>query len=101
MHASAAILRHAQAPFAIEPLDLPEPGGNEILVRVAGVGMGPIDLVVRHIPAEWAPLPAVLGPEGSGIVRGGGPRSAERRGGRVGVGRGWSRLAAAHDKKQT
>ncbi|MFB9051256.1 NAD(P)-dependent alcohol dehydrogenase [Sphingobium indicum] len=73
MHANAAILRHAQAPFAIEPLDLPEPGGNEILVRVAGVGMCHTDLVVRHIPAEWAPLPAVLGHEGSGIVEAVGP----------------------------
>src|SRR3546814_17583644 len=49
------------------------PGGNEILVRVAGVGMCHTDLVVRHIPAEWAPLPAVLGHEGSGIVEAVGP----------------------------
>ncbi|WP_326915225.1 NAD(P)-dependent alcohol dehydrogenase [Sphingopyxis chilensis] len=68
MSATAAVLRSAGAPFTLEPLDLPAPGAHEILVRIVGAGLCHTDLVVRHLPPEWAPLPAVLGHEGAGVV---------------------------------
>jgi aryl-alcohol dehydrogenase len=63
----AAVVREKGGPFKIETISLDEPRENEVLVRIAGVGMCHTDLVVRdqYFPT---PLPAVLGHEGSGIV---------------------------------
>jgi aryl-alcohol dehydrogenase len=64
---NAAVIREKSGPFVIESIELDEPRANEVLVRIAGVGMCHTDLVVRdqYFPT---PLPAVLGHEGSGIV---------------------------------
>jgi aryl-alcohol dehydrogenase len=67
MKISAAVVREKGGAFRIEPITLDEPRDNEVLVRIAGVGMCHTDLVVRdqYFPT---PLPAVLGHEGSGVV---------------------------------
>lgn len=64
---NAAVVREKGGAFTIEQVDLDDPRDNEVLVRIAGVGMCHTDLVVRdqYFPT---PLPAVLGHEGSGIV---------------------------------
>lgn len=63
----AAVARRPRAPFTIEDLTLSGPAPNEVLVRIAGVGICHTDLVVRD--SNFPPaLPAVLGHEGSGIV---------------------------------
>jgi len=64
---NAAVVREKGGHFKIEKLTLEEPRDNEVLVRVAGVGMCHTDLVVRdqYFPT---PLPAVLGHEGAGVV---------------------------------
>lgn len=53
--------------FCLEELQLDEPQDNEVLVRVAGVGICHSDIAAReqHLPVT---LPAVLGHEGAGIV---------------------------------
>jgi aryl-alcohol dehydrogenase len=63
----AAVVREKGGRFEIETLQLEEPRDDEVLVRIAGVGMCHTDLVVRdqYFPT---PLPAVLGHEGSGFV---------------------------------
>lgn len=63
----AAVVRKKGGPFELENLKLEEPRDNEVLVRIAGVGMCHTDLVVRDqfFPT---PLPAVLGHEGAGVV---------------------------------
>ena len=63
----AAVARGAHQPFSIETVSIAEPRDDEILVRIAGVGLCHTDLVARDqfIPV---PLPAILGHEGSGIV---------------------------------
>jgi aryl-alcohol dehydrogenase len=63
----AAVVREKGGHFAIEAVQIEEPRDNEVLVRIAGVGMCHTDLVVRdqYFPT---PLPAVLGHEGSGII---------------------------------
>ncbi|HEY0180637.1 MAG TPA: NAD(P)-dependent alcohol dehydrogenase, partial [Dokdonella sp.] len=63
----AAVVREKGGAFRIEPVELEDPRADEVLVRIAGVGMCHTDLVVRdqYFPT---PLPAVLGHEGSGVV---------------------------------
>lgn len=66
-HATAAILRQRDKPFAVEEIELPELGAGQVLVRIAGAGICHTDLILREIdPAgNW---PIVLGHEGSGTV---------------------------------
>jgi aryl-alcohol dehydrogenase len=63
----AAIAREAHGDFSVEPVQIEAPRPEEILVRIAGVGLCHTDLVARDqfIPIQ---LPAVLGHEGAGIV---------------------------------
>src|ERR1700730_12682121 len=63
----AAVVRQKGGPFLVEPVMLDDPRENEVLIRIAGVGLCHTDLVVRdqHFPT---PLPAVLGHEGAGTV---------------------------------
>jgi aryl-alcohol dehydrogenase len=67
MQITAAVARIPEADFTVESLTIEEPRADEILVRIAGVGLCHTDLVARDqlIPI---PLPAVLGHEGSGVV---------------------------------
>lgn len=64
---TAAVVREQSGPFRLERVRLEAPRANEVLVKVAGVGMCHTDLVVRdqYFPT---PLPAVLGHEGTGVV---------------------------------
>ena len=68
----AAVLRDKKGPFTIEDLTLDEPGPQDILIRVCGVGLCHTDLLPR---VTRIGLPIVCGHEGSGGRRGGGLRS--------------------------
>lgn len=72
MDISVAVTRDASAPFAVEPARLEDPREDEVLVRIAGVGVCHTDLLARD-QAYPMPLPAVLGHEGSGVVEAVGP----------------------------
>ena len=63
----AAVIREKSGKFLIEDLSLEAPRSDEVLIRVAGVGVCHTDLVCRdqYFPV---PLPCVFGHEGSGIV---------------------------------
>lgn len=67
MEIKAAISRGAGQPFSVETVMLEEPRNDEILVRVAGVGLCHSDLLARDaiIPI---PQPSLLGHEGAGVV---------------------------------
>ena len=67
MDVRAAIARETQSDFAIENVELQEPGPGELLVRVVATGICHTDLAVldRIIPL---PLPFVLGHESAGYV---------------------------------
>jgi len=67
MKIRAAVVREQSGPFQIADLDLADPRDDEVLVRIAGVGICHTDLVCRdqYFPV---PLPCVFGHEGSGIV---------------------------------
>ncbi|MDB5987896.1 MAG: geraniol dehydrogenase [Nevskia sp.] len=64
--ASAAIVRNVGGPFTIESIDVAAPSGDQVLVRMVGVGICHTDLVCRD--GFPVPMPIVLGHEGSGIV---------------------------------
>ena len=72
MRITAALAPEPRAPFQVVELELDEPRDDEVLVRIAGVGMCHTDLVAQAgaLPLQ---LPAVLGHEGSGIVERVGP----------------------------
>ena len=67
MKTRAAVVRDQHGAFLIENLDIDEPRSDEVLVKVAGVGICHTDLVCRDLMYP-VPLPAVFGHEGSGIV---------------------------------
>jgi aryl-alcohol dehydrogenase len=61
---TAAVLEQSGGPFSIVEVDLDEPRADEVLVRVASVGICGTDLEF----ANFFPTPAVLGHEGAGVV---------------------------------
>ncbi|MFJ3709174.1 NAD(P)-dependent alcohol dehydrogenase [Streptomyces sp. NBC_01387] len=67
MKVRAAVLRHPALPFTVEDVNLAEPGPDEVLVRIAGVGFCHTDLLPRT-PRAGIALPLVPGHEGSGVV---------------------------------
>ncbi|MFF9490322.1 NAD(P)-dependent alcohol dehydrogenase [Streptomyces sp. NPDC014676] len=78
MHIRAAVARARSEPLVIEDLELEEPVGDEILVRVVATGVCQTDSHVwnQRIPA---PLPLVPGHEGAGVVERIGPSVTELR----------------------
>ena len=67
MQIRAAVLRTPEGPFTVEDLELAPPGPGQVLVRIVGAGICHTDLLHRD-GFGLAPLPAVLGHEGSGVV---------------------------------
>lgn len=67
MQITAAVVRETSGPFQVESVSLAEPREDEVLVKIAGVGVCHTDLVCRdqYFPV---PLPCVFGHEGSGTV---------------------------------
>ncbi len=70
MRINAAVLRAADAPYAIEQVQLNDPGPGEILVRITGVGQCHTDLLGR---TGLVGMPVILGHEGSGTIAAAGP----------------------------
>ncbi len=68
MEIKAAVVFERSGPFVIEHLDLCEPRDDEVLVRIAAVGICGTDLGARdgHLPIP--PPPSVFGHEGAGVV---------------------------------
>lgn len=67
MKITAAVVGEKSAPFTIDQLDLEEPRGDELVVRVVASGMCQTDLHGRD--GYYAtPYPAVFGHEGAGVV---------------------------------
>lgn len=66
IQAKAAVLRSVGGPFGIEQVQISPPKGDEVLVKVVGVGVCHTDIVCRD--SFPVPLPMILGHEGSGIV---------------------------------
>jgi len=67
MKTTAAVSRAPREPFTIEEVDLPDPGPDQVLVRIVGVGLCHTDLASRD-GLLTAPFPAIFGHEGSGVV---------------------------------
>lgn len=67
MDIEAAVVRKSGGHFEIEKLALESPRDDEVVVKIAGVGVCHTDLVCRdqYFPV---PLPCVFGHEGSGVV---------------------------------
>src|SRR5260370_35547312 len=67
MQITAAVVREPGANFTLEAVELDEPRPDEILVRIAAVGICHTDLVARDGVMPLS-MPAVLGHEGAGTV---------------------------------
>jgi aryl-alcohol dehydrogenase len=76
MRINAAVTECCGARWEIRELDLDDPRGDEVLVRIVAAGMCHTDASVRdqHLPVQ---LPAVLGHEGAGVVERVGPAVTE------------------------
>ena len=72
MKVTAAVLEQVGSEFTLKTLDLADPGPGEVLIEVAGTGVCHTDLAVQHGHLPF-PFPAVLGHEGSGVVKSAGP----------------------------
>ncbi|AST90977.1 MULTISPECIES: NAD(P)-dependent alcohol dehydrogenase [Sutcliffiella] len=66
MKIKAAVTHGKGQVFRIEEVELAEPKMNEVLVKIVATGVCHTDAVARD--AAIAPLPAVLGHEGAGII---------------------------------
>jgi aryl-alcohol dehydrogenase len=68
MKIEAAVINKEGGAFEIEALELATPKDDEVVVKIAGVGVCHTDLVCRdqYFPV---PLPCVFGHEGSGVVQ--------------------------------
>ena len=67
MDTRAAIIRDQGGQFEVADVRLAEPAPDQILVRIVGAGMCHTDLSIRD-QLYPAPLPMVLGHEGSGCL---------------------------------
>src|SRR5512134_3366840 len=67
MKARAAVLFEGQRKLSIEQVDVADPRAGEVVVRMAVGGVCHSDLHVMKGDLD-APLPAVLGHEGAGVV---------------------------------
>src|SRR3981081_3355072 len=67
MQITAAVVRAPGANFPLEAVGVDEPRADEILVRIAAVGVCHTDLVARDGIMPFS-MPAVLGHEGAGTV---------------------------------
>ncbi len=67
MNITAAVVEEQGGPFVLRERELGELRDDEVLVEVAASGICHTDLICRD---QWipVPLPAVLGPEGAGVV---------------------------------
>jgi S-(hydroxymethyl)glutathione dehydrogenase/alcohol dehydrogenase len=83
MKTRAAVFHGPGRPLEVCGIELEEPRDNEVLVRMAAVGICGTDL--HNVKGEWQrPTPMVLGHEGAGVVEAVGRAvSSLRRGDRV------------------
>ena len=63
----AAVLRQRGGPYAIEQVELADPGAGQLLVKLAACGICFTDVGVQRYE-QGTPLPQVLGHEGAGTV---------------------------------
>jgi aryl-alcohol dehydrogenase len=68
MKIRAVVCRPDRPGFVVETLSIDPPRADEILVRIAGVGLCHTDITMAQLGTAVHPLPAVFGHEGSGIV---------------------------------
>ena len=67
MKSRAAIFHGPGVPLEVREIDLDEPGPEDVLVRMAAVGICGTEL--HSLRGEWTrPTPSVLGHEGAGVV---------------------------------
>jgi aryl-alcohol dehydrogenase len=72
IEAVAAVLRSSGGTYRVEPISLPEPGREQVLVRVAGTGFCHTDRLPRA-RGLGIPVPVITGHEGAGVVEAVGP----------------------------
>lgn len=68
---SAALLPSPGADLVVGPVEVPEPGPGELLVRVRAVAVNPLDDVKQwtgDLMYRWLPYPAILGEDVAGDV---------------------------------
>lgn len=68
---SAAVLRSPRSALVVEPVPVPAPAADEVVVRVAAVAVNPVDWVVQGtgpVTYRWLRSPAVLGSDVAGEV---------------------------------
>jgi len=74
----AAVFIEQNQPLEIQDIPVPEPGPNEVLVKVAACGVCHTDLhYIDHGTPTFKPPPIILGHEASGIVAGWGTEVTE------------------------
>jgi aryl-alcohol dehydrogenase len=69
MKIQAAVAYAETDKFDLIEVELEDPREDEILVKIAGVGLCHTDLLFRSLGEDAYPFPAVFGHEGSGVVQ--------------------------------
>ncbi len=70
MKSRAAVMKAYNQPLSIEYIEVPEPRGEAVVVKIAGAGVchSDLHLLRGELPGLPTPLPIVLGHENSGVV---------------------------------
>lgn len=79
MRMRAAVLEEFGEPLAVQEVELAEPRGGEVLVRLHACGVCHTDLYTASGADPSGYAPAVLGHEGAGVVEGSGWTAARWR----------------------
>jgi Zn-dependent alcohol dehydrogenase len=84
MKTRAAVFHGPGRPLEVREIELEEPRDDEVVVRMAAVGICGTDL--HSVKGEWQrPTPMVLGHEGAGVVGEVGSRVSSVRPGDLGL----------------
>ncbi|WP_308159118.1 zinc-binding alcohol dehydrogenase family protein [Curtobacterium sp. ISL-83] len=68
---SAAVLRAPRARLVVEPVAMPAPAADEVIVEVRAVAVNPVDWIIQGtgvVTYRWLGFPAVLGSDVAGRV---------------------------------
>ena len=69
MKVKALVARGPESPFEYEELEMDDPQADEILVKIAGVGLCHTDLVIKSAGPEVYPFPAVWGTKAQALLK--------------------------------
>lgn len=74
---NALLLGSRQGSFSVGTTSVPQPGANEVLIRVEAAALNPIDWKIQRYGIVVEKYPAILGSDIAGVIEGVGSNVTE------------------------